>query len=328
MQRESAHLVRALWRSCIPIAESNLALSSRTTTMLPSLASWPAAPLSSSLCTHYTTSTASIVSQTRLFANQIQRGFAAQAQVRHQHRKQKPSQRKIDPSGIQGLYLVAFTVAMIGVTYASVPLYRMFCQATGYGGTVQQGSTGAWLITHTDSCLACREVEQSSHLWLPAVEDKLKQRELEHNAELEAAAAARDLTVFFNADVSDSLPWKFTPTQRSVNIKPGESTLAFYTAQNLSDKAITGVSTYNVTPQQAGVYFNKIQCFCFEEQKLRPGEKIDMPVFFYVDPEFATDPKLRSFNQLTLSYTFFKVNEEDEEDEEEDNDAPAEQAAV
>ena len=160
---------------------------------------------------------------------------------------------------------------------------------------------------------------------LCSVEDKLKQRELQHNAELEAAAAARDLTVFFNADVSDSLPWKFTPTQRSVNIKPGESTLAFYTAQNLSDKAITGVSTYNVTPQQAGVYFNKIQCFCFEEQKLRPGEKIDMPVFFYVDPEFATDPKLRSFNQLTLSYTFFKVNEEDEEEEE--VDVPASQTS-
>lgn len=157
------------------------------------------------------------------------------------------------------------------------------------------------------------------------VEDKLKQREQEHNAELEAAAAARDLTVLFNADVSDSLPWKFSPTQRSVNIKPGESTLAFYTAQNLSNKAITGVSTYNVTPQQAGVYFNKIQCFCFEEQKLRPGEKIDMPVFFYVDPEFATDPKLRSFDQLTLSYTFFKVNEEDDE---EDDDVPAKQVAV
>ena len=159
-----------------------------------------------------------------------------------------------------------------------------------------------------------------------AVEEKLKQRELVHNAELEAAAAARELTVFFNADVSDSLPWKFTPTQRSVNIRPGESTLAFYTAQNNSDKSITGVSTYNVTPQQAGFYFNKIQCFCFEEQKLRPGEKIDMPVFFYVDPEFATDPKLKSFNQLTLSYTFFKVDEEDESDNDDDS-APAEQAA-
>lgn len=241
---------------------------------------------------------------------QFHRGFAAQAQTqtatRAAYRGQQSKQRNIDPSGTQGLYLVAFTVAMIGVTYASVPLYRMFCQATGYGGTVQQGST---------------------------VEEKLKQRELVHNAELEAAAAARDLTVFFNADVSDSLPWKFTPTQRSVNIKPGESTLAFYTAQNNSDKSITGVSTYNVTPQQAGVYFNKIQCFCFEEQKLRPGEKIDMPVFFYVDPEFATDPKLRSFNQLTLSYTFFKVNEEDDDDDDADDqskhvsDTPVEQTA-
>lgn len=145
-----------------------------------------------------------------------------------------------------------------------------------------------------------------------AVEEKLKAREATYNAEMEAAAAARDLTVHFNADVSDSLQWKFFPTQRSVQIKPGESTLAFYTALNNSDKAITGVSTYNVTPQQAGVYFNKIQCFCFEEQKLRPGEKIDMPVFFYVDPEFASDPKLRSVNQLTLSYTFFKIDEEDE----------------
>lgn len=152
---------------------------------------------------------------------------------------------------------------------------------------------------------------------LGAVEDKLKAREETYNADLEAAAAARDVTVHFNADVSDSLQWKFYPTQRSVQIKPGESTLAFYTAQNNSDRSITGVSTYNVTPQQAGVYFNKIQCFCFEEQKLRPGEKIDMPVFFYVDPEFATDPKLKSVNHLTLSYTFFKINEEDEEDIEE-----------
>lgn len=291
MHRESAQVLRTLWRSYIS-AESSLAINSRRTTILPSLASWSSVHLSVSLFTH---STASLVPPTRPLFSHSQRGFAASPRLAP--RVQHPSKRKTDPSGTQGLYLVAFTVAMIGVTYASVPLYRMFCQATGYGGTVQQGST---------------------------VEDKLKQRELQHNAALEAAAAARDLTVFFNADVSDSLPWKFTPTQRSVNIKPGESTLAFYTAQNLSDKAITGVSTYNVTPQQAGVYFNKIQCFCFEEQKLRPGEQIDMPVFFYVDPEFATDPKLRSFNQLTLSYTFFKVNEEDDVED----DTPAIQTAV
>ena len=78
-----------------------------------------------------------------------------------------------------------------------------------------------------------------------------------------------------------------------------------------------GVSTYNVSPQQAGAYFNKIQCFCFEEQKLRPGEKIDMPVFFYIDPEFATDPRMRGIDQLTLSYTFFKVAEEEDDTEDE-----------
>lgn len=190
----------------------------------------------------------------------------------------------------QGLYLVAVVVGMVGLTYASVPLYRMFCQATGFGGTVQEGRS---------------------------VEEKLRKRESERNEALESAAASRIITVSFNADVSDGLPWKFSPTQRSVVIHPGQSTLAFYTAQNRSEKAITGVSTYNVTPQQAGQYFNKVQCFCFEEQRLRPGEKVDMPVFFYIDPEFATDPKMRGINHLTLSYTFFKVSEDEGDDDEE-----------
>ena len=139
MQGESAQLMRFLWRACLPVSERNLVLSSRRTCILPSLTTWSFAPLASSLCTH---STASLISQTRPPVHQLQRGFAAQSQARPHHRKHSSSQRKIDPSGIQGLYLVAFTVAMIGVTYASVPLYRMFCQATGYGGTVQQGSTG------------------------------------------------------------------------------------------------------------------------------------------------------------------------------------------
>lgn len=201
------------------------------------------------------------------------------------------------------------------------PCIVCFVKSQATGGLYSRGQQ---VTSCLQLCCMPKSYSCAHTQWLCAVEDKLKQREQEHNAELEAAAAARDLTVFFNADVSDSLPWKFTPTQRSVNIKPGESTLAFYTAKNLSDKAITGVSTYNVTPQQAGVYFNKIQCFCFEEQKLRPGEQIDMPVFFYVDPEFAIDPKLRSFNQLTLSYTFFKVNEEDDDED----DTPSEQTAV
>ncbi|KAL4458481.1 hypothetical protein ABPG75_013346 [Micractinium tetrahymenae] len=188
----------------------------------------------------------------------------------------------------QGWYILATAVGMIGVTYAAVPLYRMFCQATGYGGTVQEGK---------------------------AVEDKIRRREENPDEEVERAAAAREVTVYFNSDVADGMPWRFKPTQRSVKLHPGQSTLAFYTAHNRSDKAITGVSTYNVAPQQAGQYFNKIQCFCFEEQKLRPGEKIDMPVFFYIDPEFATDPKMKGINTITLSYTFFKVEEEDWEEE-------------
>ena len=98
-------------------------------------------------------------------------------------------------------------------------------------------------------------------------------------------------------------------------MRPGQSALAFYRASNTSDRPVTGVSTYNVTPNQAGYYFNKIQCFCFEEQKLRAGEEVDMPVFFYIDPEFAMDPKMKTIDNITLSYTFFKVNEDEEDDE-------------
>lgn len=186
----------------------------------------------------------------------------------------------------QGLYLVAVVVGMVGLTYASVPLYRMFCQATGFGGTVKEGQS---------------------------VEEKLKRRESNPDQTIESAAAKRELTVMFNADVSDGLQWRFSPTQRSVKIHPGQSTLAFYTAHNLSNKAITGVSTYNVAPQQAGQYFNKVQCFCFEEQRLQPGERVDMPVFFYIDPEFAVDPRMKGINNITLSYTFFKVDEEEDD---------------
>lgn len=122
----------------------------------------------------------------------------------------------------------------------------------------------------------------------------------------EGTKTSRELVIQFNADVADGMPWEFIPTQREVRVKPGESALAFYTAENFSQKAITGVYTYNVTPMRAAIYFNKIQCFCFEEQRLLPGEKIDMPVFFYVDPEFETDPKMDGINNMILSYTFSK----------------------
>ncbi|KAJ9168560.1 hypothetical protein P3X46_020066 [Hevea brasiliensis] len=175
------------------------------------------------------------------------------------------------------MYLTGLVFAMVGGTYAAVPLYRRFCQATGYGGTIQR-----------------RE----------SVEEKIARHAKE------GTVTTRDIVVQFNADVADGMPWKFIPTQREVRVKPGESALAFYTAENRSSTPITGVSTYNVTPMKAAVYFNKIQCFCFEEQRLLPGEQIDMPVFFYIDPEFETDPRMDGINNIILSYTFFKVSEE------------------
>ncbi|KAI3980101.1 hypothetical protein MKX01_034707 [Papaver californicum] len=174
------------------------------------------------------------------------------------------------------IYLSVLVCAMVGATYAAVPLYRRFCQATGYGGTVQRRET---------------------------VEEKIARHAQD------GTTSTREIVVQFNADVADGMQWKFTPTQREVRVKPGESALAFYTAENCSSTPITGVSTYNVTPMKAGVYFNKIQCFCFEEQLLQPGEQIDMPVFFYIDPEFATDPRCDGINNIILSYTFFKVKE-------------------
>ncbi|EFJ50342.1 hypothetical protein VOLCADRAFT_80232 [Volvox carteri f. nagariensis] len=199
---------------------------------------------------------------------------------------------KLTPTEL-GLYWGAAAVFMIGVSYASVPLYRLFCAATGYGGTVRAGQT---------------------------VEEKLKRRMEAPDAKVEEAAAAREIRVWFNADVSEKMPWEFWPTQEYVRVRPGQSTLVFFTAHNKSDKPVTGYSLYNVTPDKAAFYFNKIQCFCFEEQRLRGGETIDMPVFFYIDPEFATDWNCRNINDITLSYMFHKV--EDVDEDEEDNGQP------
>ncbi|GIL65635.1 hypothetical protein Vafri_19217 [Volvox africanus] len=136
------------------------------------------------------------------------------------------------------------------------------------------------------------------------------------------AAAAREIRVWFNADVSERMPWDFRPTQEYVRVRPGQSTLVFFTAHNKSDKPVTGYSLYNVTPDKAAFYFNKIQCFCFEEQRLRGGETIDMPVFFYIDPEFATDWNCRNIDDITLSYMFHKVEEADENKDDDDGGQP------
>lgn len=162
--------------------------------------------------------------------------------------------------------------------------------------------------------------------FLSAPNVALKDRKENPNDWIEKEAAKREITVWFEGNVVDGMEWSFEPIQRSIKVRqsssndfwkdcrlqvhPGQSALAFYKATNHSDKAITGISTYNVTPNQTGNYFNKIQCFCFENQLLRPGESVDMPVFFYIDPEFAVDRKMKKINDITLSYTFFKVVED------------------
>ena len=118
---------------------------------------------------------------------------------------------------------------------------------------------------------------------------------------------ATPIRIVFNADTSDALPWKFYPQQRDLYVVPGQTALAFYTAHNPTDKDIVGISTYNVMPAQMGPYFNKVQCFCFEEQKLKAGEKIDMPVFFFVDPDILDDPYAKRIHHAILSYTFFNA---------------------
>eukprot|EP00795_Rhopilema_esculentum_P009373 gene9373-17078_t len=170
------------------------------------------------------------------------------------------------------MYTLSLAILVCGGSYAAVPLYRLYCQASGYGGTVQVTEVG----------------------------EKLEKMEKQR---------FRQLTVKFNADKSATMQWEFKPQQSEIKIFPGETALAFYTAKNPTDQPITGVSTYNVIPFEAGQYFNKIQCFCFEEQRLNPGEEVDMPVFFYIDPEFVEDPSLRKVTELTLSYTFFEAKD-------------------
>lgn len=116
------------------------------------------------------------------------------------------------------------------------------------------------------------------------------------------------LRITFKSSVSSILPWKFVPQQREVRVLPGETALAFYTATNTSKDDIIGIATYSVTPGQVAPYFSKIQCFCFEEQRLNAGETVDMPVFFYIDPEFVNDPNMRGIETVTLNYTFFSTS--------------------
>lgn len=169
--------------------------------------------------------------------------------------------------------LWTIVIIMIGLTYASVPIYRIFCQVTGYGGTIQIQN------------------------------EPLKTENI--------PVKSKKITVNFQGNITEGLPWKFIPVQKNMQVLIGEAVLAFYQTTNLTNESIIGISTYNVTPARAGIYFNKIQCFCFEEQMLQPNETIDMPVFFYIDPEWINDPNMDEIDSITLSYTFFKVDNDE-----------------
>jgi cytochrome c oxidase assembly protein subunit 11 len=162
------------------------------------------------------------------------------------------------------LMMGILVAAMVGLAFASAPLYRAFCSLTGFGGTPLR-------------------------------------------AEKAPGAVAGQIGVRFDANVHPGLPWRFEPEQRTVRIAPGEQTKIFYRAQNLSAKPITGQAAFNVTPDQAGKYFNKIQCFCFTEQTLKAGQSVDMPVLFFVDPKIRKDEDTKDIDEITLSYTFYPV---------------------
>jgi len=192
-------------------------------------------------------------------------------------------------------YALAVAIGGVGASYGSVPLYKIFCQRTGFGGTTQR------FIFNDDG----KQALSSANTWTD--DDSAKRL-----SSLRPIRNSPLLTVNFDATIDDTLPWTFVPTQPNVKLVPGETALSFFTATNHSDKAITGVATYNVTPSRAGLYFQKIQCFCFEEQRLLPGESVDMPVFFYIDPEFLNDIQLNGVYNLTLSYFFFHTDEDEE----------------
>ncbi|KAI0181457.1 cytochrome c oxidase assembly protein CtaG/Cox11-domain-containing protein [Hypoxylon sp. FL1284] len=177
-------------------------------------------------------------------------------------------------------YTLSIILGTVALSYGSVPMYKMICQTTGWGGQpIRAPGHGA---SGDDA-----DFDPASRV-IPVTD-------------------ARRIRVTFSSSVSDVLPWKFVPQQREVRVLPGETALAFYTATNRSDSDIIGVATYSVTPAQVAPYFSKIQCFCFEEQRLNAGETVDMPVFFYLDPDLLNDINMRGINEVTLSYTFFKA---------------------
>lgn len=170
--------------------------------------------------------------------------------------------------GRVALLLTGLVACMVGLAFAAVPLYRLFCQTTGYGGVPQRA-------------------EQAP-----------------------AAALDRTIRVRFDANVDRALPWNFTPVEREIEVKIGETALAFFKASNDSQKPVAGTAVFNVVPEVAARYFAKIECFCFKEQTLAAGASIEMPVTFFVDPKIIDDESTKGIDEITLSYTFYRMDKE------------------
>jgi len=174
-----------------------------------------------------------------------------------------PSEAQKRNRRIAAICAVVFA-GMVGAAYASVPLYRAFCQATGYDGTVSRAAVAPTKVLD------------------------------------------RKLTIRFDANVRD-IPWDFTANQVSQDVRIGATGLAFFHVKNNSDRPITGRASYNVVPEQAAAYFHKLECFCFSDQTLQPGQGADFPVVYFVDPQYAGDPETKDGQEITLSYTFFQI---------------------
>jgi len=166
-------------------------------------------------------------------------------------------------NGKIALFSVAIAVSMLGMAYAAVPLYNLFCAVTGYGGTTGRASSSP------------------------------------------DQALEKTIAIRFDSNTDPGLPWNFKQQQDVLSVRIGQQMMAHYTAENLTDRPISGQAIYNVTPEIAGSYFKKIDCFCFNKQTLNPHEKVHMPVIFFVDPAIERDPEARKIKEITLSYTFF-----------------------
>ncbi|WP_394731122.1 cytochrome c oxidase assembly protein [Altererythrobacter sp. GH1-8] len=175
-----------------------------------------------------------------------------------------------------GMIAFAGALAMLGMGYAAVPLYDLFCRVTGFGGTTQQAT----------------EAEASAAEQIAS-----------------AKAAGKTISIRFDASIARDVPWTFRPSQPTDTVQIGVRDMTTYVAKNNSSIPITGTATFNVEPEQAGIYFNKIQCFCFTEQTLQPGEEVHMPVLYFIDPAALEDENMQGVEQITLSYTFHRARD-------------------